>query len=75
MPLKRYSTEELKDKCKDIFYQYLSSGNNDSYDCPTPAHVLHQGYENKLEQYLERIKLYEEKLNSPLPSNVKTTLD
>ena len=75
MPLKRYSTEELKDKCKDIFYQYLSSVNSDSYDCPTPAHVLHQGYENKLEQYLERIKLYKEKLDSPLPSNVKTILD
>ena len=62
MQLKRYSTEELQDLCTDIFYTYMSAVNNDSYDYPTPAHVLHKQYEDKLEQYKDRIKIYQEKL-------------
>jgi hypothetical protein len=75
MQLKRYSTEELQELCTDIFYQYMSAVNNDSYECPTPAHLLHKDYEDKLKQYKDRISIYEEKLKQDLEPDVKSSLE
>lgn len=75
MQLTRYSTEELQDLCRDIFYDYISSVNNDSYDYPTPAHLLHKDYEDKLKQYTDRIMLYKEKLSQDLETDVRNSLE
>ena len=75
MQLKRYSTQELQDLCTDIFYEYLSGVNNDSYDYPTPAHVLHKQYEDKLKQYQDRINIYREKLATNIENDVRTSLE
>ena len=75
MQLKRYSTEELQGICADIFMTYLSAVNNDSYDYPTPAHLLHKEYEDKLEQYKHRIQIYQEKLHQGLENDVRNSLE
>ena len=75
MQLKRYSTEELQGICADIFMTYMSAVNNDSYDYPTPAHLLHKGYEDKLEQYKHRIQIYQEKLHQGLENDVRNSLE
>ena len=75
MQLKRYSTEELQDLCQDIFYQYMSAVNNDSYDYPTPAHLTHKGYEDKLKQYMDRMRLYHAKLQQVLPNDARNSLE
>ena len=64
MQLKRYSIEELQTLCTDIFYKYMSAVNNDSYDCPTPAHTLHREHQDRLEKYEDRIKMYEKALKA-----------
>ena len=60
MQLKRYSTQELQNLCTDIFYDHMSSVNNDSYDCPTPAHVTHKEYKDNLAEYNNALKRYSE---------------
>lgn len=75
MQLTRYSTEELQDLCTDIFYTYMSAVNNDSYDHPTPAHLLHKTYKDKLKQYKDRIKIYQEKLSTNVEVDVRTSLE
>ena len=74
MQLKRYSTEELQRLCTGIFYEYMSGVNNDSYDYPTPAHLLHKQYEDKLEQYKTRIMIYQEKLATDIEPDVRNSL-
>lgn len=75
MQLKRYSTSELQTLCTDIFYNYMSTVNNDSRKYPTPAHVLHKQYEEKLEQYKNRIKIYKEKLSENIEPDVRNSLN
>ena len=74
MQLQRYSTKELQEICRDIFYDYLSSENNNSKEHKTPADLLHKEYEDKLIQYLQRIKIYEEKLAEGVDIDVQKSL-
>ena len=74
MQLKRYSTEELQELCTDIFYTYMSAVNSDSYSHPTPAHALHKLYEDKLEQYKNRIRIYNDKLSENIEPDVRNSL-
>ena len=62
MQLKRYSTQELQDLCIDLFYDYMSGVNSDSYECPTPAHCVHKEYVKKIDQYQRMINLFYEGL-------------
>lgn len=75
MQLTRHSTKELQEICTDIFYTYMSAVNNDSYEYPTPAHLLHKDYEDKLKQYEDRIDIYKCKLSQDIPSDVKSSLE
>ena len=75
MQLTRYSTEELQDLCTEIFYKYMSAVNNDSYECPTPAHLLHKEYEDKLKQYKDRISIYKEKLCQNIEASARISLE
>ena len=74
MQLQRYSTKELQEICRDIFYDYLSSENNNSKEHKTPADLLHKEYEDKLDQYMQRIKIYQEKLNEGVDVDVRESL-
>lgn len=75
MQLTRYSTDQLQDLCREIFYDYISSVNNDSYDYPTPAHLLHKEYEDKVEQFNSRIRIYSEKVRENIEPDVRTSLE
>jgi hypothetical protein len=74
MQLKRYSTEELQKLCTDIFYDYMSSVDSNSHDTPTPTHQTHAEYENKLNEYKERIGIYYDALNKESDETVKSSL-
>lgn len=74
MQLIRYSTEELQEICTKIFYDYICAVNNDSYDCPTPAHAIHKEYEETLGLYNQRIGIYKEKLGQDIPNDVRDAL-
>lgn len=74
MQLTRHSTKKLQEICTDIFYKYMSAVNNDSYDYPTPSHLLHKDYVDKLDLYNQRIKIYEEKLSQNLEKDVRESL-
>lgn len=75
MQLTRYSTEQLQNLCREIFYDYISSVNNDSYDYPTPAHLLHKEYEDKVEQFDSRIRIYSEKVKQNVEPDVRNSLE
>ena len=74
MQLTRHSTEKLQEICADIFYEYMSAVNSDSYDYPTPSHLLHKDYVDKLDLYNQRIKIYEEKLSQNIEKEVRESL-
>lgn len=75
MQLTRHSTKKLQEICTDIFYTYMSAVNNDSYEHPTPAHLLHKDYEDKLKQYEDRIDIYTCKLSQNIPNDVRDSLE
>lgn len=64
MQLKRYTTEELQQICKDLFYDYMSKEDNDS-EFITPAHKVYSDYKEIYNTYATRISQFSQLLNSP----------
>ena len=59
MQLKRFSTQELRKICKELFYDYASTMDDNG---KTPMDECHEEYVSRLKQYEDRIQLYEQKL-------------
>ena len=73
MQLKRYTTKELIEIGKDIFYKYMSSSKTfyfmgETIECtselPTPADFLHSKHEEMVEDNEIRIQMYSDLLKS-----------
>ena len=70
MTLKRLGLKELQDKCKEIFYDYMSSDKEKFYDdkefidCsqefPTPMHMLWKETQDSIEENKARLDMFQE---------------
>ena len=70
MTLKRLPVEELKERCIEIFYDYMPSTNSQFYDgenfvdCkveyPTPMDMLWKETQDSIQENAERIRMFEE---------------
>lgn len=74
MQLKRYTTEELQSICQDIFYDYMSSIVNEKNNI-TPASILYKEHQDKLQEYIDRIILYEEAIRKNDSNNAIHSLN
>lgn len=64
MVIKIYSTEELQEICRELFYDYMAStikGTN-----LTPTHLQHNHYEELVVKTAERIKSYKSAMQSKI---------
>ena len=70
MTLKRLGLKELQDKCKEVFYDYMSSDQEKFYDdkefidCskdfPTPMHMLWKETQDSIEENKARLDMFRE---------------
>lgn len=56
MPIQIYTTEELQEICRELFYDYMASTIKGT--TLTPAHLQHSHYEELIVKVAERIKSY-----------------
>lgn len=64
MQLKRYTTEELQQICKDIFYDYMSKEDKNS-EYITQSHVQHFKYINQCNMYQAKLGEFSILVKSP----------
>ena len=70
MALERLSLDELRERCTDIFYDFMSSTEEKFYDensyvdfnkeYPTPMHMLWKETQNSIAENTARIKMFNE---------------
>ena len=73
MAIKRYNLKELRDICRNLFFDYMADSSvyyeqGTIKECnpsvPTPAHALHQAYMEMIEENRERARDYANSLST-----------